>query len=58
MQFDFKPNSDRPEPPGALVDPDDMEIIASPCHSYEPVKVSESADRPFHCLVCGMPFAV
>lgn len=41
-----------------LVEPDDMTIIASPCHSYEPVKVPDDASGPFHCLVCGSAFAV
>jgi hypothetical protein len=49
---------DAPDEPDALVEPDDMVIVLSPCHAYEPVKVPEDASGPFHCLVCGEPFAV
>lgn len=45
-----------PEPPTALYEPDDMTIVAPPCHPWEPVKVPEVAAR-VHCLVCGKPFA-
>lgn len=45
------------EAPTPLVEKDDMMIIVSPCHAYEPVKVPETAISPFHCLVCGSPFA-
>ncbi|GAA4758300.1 hypothetical protein GCM10023328_47500 [Modestobacter marinus] len=50
--------SDLPDPPSALSEPDDMRIVASPCHDYEPVKVPDDADGPLHCLVCGSAFAV
>lgn len=46
-----------PEAPMPLVEKDDMTIITSPCHAYEPVKVPETATSPFHCLVCGSRFA-
>lgn len=49
---------DTPDEPVALVEPDDMVIVVSPCHAYEPVKVPEAATGPLHCLVCGQPFAV
>lgn len=49
---------DEPDPPNPLVEPDDMSIITSPCHSWEPVKVPENASGPFYCLVCGTAFAV
>lgn len=50
---------DVPEAPSPLADEaDDMVIVASPCHSYEPVKVPEDAAGPFHCLICGERFAV
>lgn len=43
----------------ALVEPDDMVIAISPCHSYEPVKVpEENASKPLHCLVCGARFTL
>lgn len=44
--------------PAPLVEPNDMEIVASPCHAYEPVKVPETLRGPFFCLVCGTEFAV
>lgn len=49
---------DTPDEPVALIEPDDMTIVASPCHAYEPVKVPDDAVAPLHCLVCGQPFAV
>lgn len=49
---------DIPAAPMPLTEPDDMVIIASPCHGYEPIKVPEDEAGPFHCLVCGDPFAV
>jgi hypothetical protein len=58
IKFEMKGHLDAPAQPGALVEPDDMMIIASPCHSYEPVKVPEDATGTFHCLVCGTPFTV
>lgn len=48
---------DAPEAPMPLVEKDDMSIIVSPCHAYEPVKVPETATSPFHCLICGSRFA-
>jgi len=47
-----------PDEPDALVEPDDMVIVVSPCHAHEPMKVPEDACGPFYCLVCGEPFAV
>lgn len=47
------PNEDLP-----LIEPDDMSIVASPCHSYEPIKVPESAQGPLHCLICGYEYAL
>lgn len=46
---------DQSEP---LTESDDMVIVASPCHSFEPVKVPEDHTGPLYCLVCGSPFAV
>lgn len=48
---------DTPDVPMPLSEPDDMAIIVSPCHSYEPVKVLDYAKSPFYCLVCGAAFA-
>jgi hypothetical protein len=42
-----------PPPPAELVEPNDMQVVIAPCHAYEPVKVPESQQQPFHCLVCG-----
>ena len=44
--------------PDSRIEPDDMVIIAGPCHSWEPVKVAEEATAPFYCLVCGGASAV
>lgn len=49
---------DEPDAPDPLTEPDDMAIITSPCHSWEPVKVPDEASGPFYCLICGMAFAV
>ena len=47
--------TDQPEP---LTELEDMVIVASPCHSYEPVKIPEDHTGPLYCLVCGSAFAV
>lgn len=48
---------DLPDEPVAPVEPDDMVMIVSPCHAYEPIKVPEGTASAFYCLVCGTPFA-
>lgn len=48
---------DEPEPPAALHEPNDMIIVAPPCHPWEPVKVPEEASPRVHCLICGEQFA-
>ncbi|MBE1485226.1 hypothetical protein [Plantactinospora soyae] len=53
----FKAEGDTPNVPVALVELDDMHIITSPCHAYEPIKVPDGSG-PYHCLVCGSRFAV
>lgn len=53
--FTVEGHSDVPDP---LVEPDDMVIIAGPCHPWEPVKVPDEASAPFFCLVCGEAYAV
>ncbi|MBF6229361.1 hypothetical protein IU470_30255 [Nocardia abscessus] len=50
--------TDSPSAPPALTEPNDMQIIASPCHDYEPVKVPDEREAPFYCLVCGAAYAV
>ena len=44
--------------PESLTEPDDMVIVTSPCHGFEPVKVPEDHTGPLYCLVCGTAFAV
>lgn len=44
--------------PEAMVEPNDMDIVQSPCHPYEPIKVPTDHAQPIHCLVCGSVFAV
>jgi hypothetical protein len=51
-------NGDVLDVPAALIEPNDMQIVASPCHPYEPVKVPDGMAGPFHCLICGEKFAV
>ncbi|MDG9694037.1 hypothetical protein ACFW34_29180 [Streptomyces sp. NPDC058848] len=58
VKVGVKGSVDTPEAPSPLVEPDDMVIVTSPCHSYEPVKVPEDTSGPYHCLVCGQAFAV
>jgi hypothetical protein len=54
----YKPSdADEPEPPAALHEPNDMIILAPPCHPWEPVKVPDGATARVYCLVCGEPFA-
>ena len=55
----FTRGSDPDTPPSAesLAEPDDMHLVASPCHAYEPIKVPDDEAGPWHCLVCGEPFA-
>ena len=49
--------SDVPEPPAPLVEPDDMLGVQAPCHPWEPVKVDETWGDEIHCLICGERFA-
>lgn len=51
-------NDEMPDESVPLTEPDDMVIVASPCHGYEPVKVPEDHTGPLYCLVCGSAFAV
>ncbi|SRR6266568_2779615 len=48
---------DEPEPPASLHEPNDMIILAPPCHPWEPVKVPEDATARVYCLLCGKAFA-
>ena len=49
---------DIPDAPAPQVEPNDMEIVMSPCHPYEPVKVPDDHAGILFCLVCGDQFAV
>ncbi|TWX37395.1 hypothetical protein ES689_12195 [Frigoribacterium sp. ACAM 257] len=52
-----KGSFDKPAEPDPMVEPDDMIILASPCHAWEPIKVPADTQAPVHCLVCGQAFA-
>jgi hypothetical protein len=58
ISFEPGDGSDVPDVPASLTEPDDMRMIASPCHTYEPVKVPGDSSGPFRCLLCGTAFAV
>lgn len=57
IRMDVK-RGDVPEPPAALSESNDMTIVQSPCHPWEPVKVEETWTEPLHCLLCGDKYAV
>jgi hypothetical protein len=57
MQFKFE-SSDVVEPPLPLHEPEDMMVVQSPCHPWEPIKIDVSWSEPLHCLVCGNQFAI
>lgn len=44
--------------PPPISEPNDMTAVASPCHSFEPIKILEGLVRPLHCLICGKTFDV
>lgn len=56
----FKPSNETgPSQPPPLAEADDMFMVASPCHAFEPVKVPlEARGAPLHCLVCGAAYRV
>lgn len=58
VKFEVSSGNDIPDVPMSLTDPDDMYVVASPCHDFEPVKVPDELTGPFHCLMCGAVFAV
>lgn len=51
-------SSARSPNPDPITEPDDMTSIASPCHSYEPIKVPDNRVGPLYRLVCGSAFTV
>ncbi len=51
-------NHDVPDPSDPLTEPDDMVIVTSPCHRWEPIKIPDGHESPIHCLVCGAGFFV
>lgn len=58
IRFERTGNFETPDTPMPLVEPDDMVIVTSPCHAYEPVKVPEDHTGTLYCLICGTPYAV
>ena len=58
VKFEMSSDASVDDVPSALTEPDDMSIVVSPCHAYEPVKVPDDASESLYCLVCGSPFAV
>ncbi len=57
--IDYKRSNEEPADfADPLVESDDMTIVTSPCHDYEPVKVPEDHGGPLYCLICGSAFAV
>ncbi|AOX65755.1 hypothetical protein BJK06_08315 [Curtobacterium sp. BH-2-1-1] len=51
---------DVPDAPLPLTERDDSEVstvVSSPCHSWEPVKVHNTA-APLHCLICGAAYSL
>jgi hypothetical protein len=54
----FSVDHDDPETSAPLIEPADMVIVLSPCHPWEPIKITEGWNGPIHCLVCGDPFSV
>jgi len=57
IKFDVKP-PDPPEPPMPLIEPNDMLMVAPPCHRFEPIKVLEDWTEPLNCFMCGDSFTV
>ena len=57
VRFDYK-RGQQPAPPPVLGEPADMNAVASPCHPFEPVKVTEGWDEILHCLICGKEYGV
>ena len=55
----YTPGKNDAPAPTPLTEPDDMLIVESPCHPWEPVKVSqERADGgPLFCLICGETYS-
>lgn len=58
LKFTASDDGDSLDVPMSLTEPDDMQVVASPCHDYEPIKVPDGSTGPFHCLLCGEKFAV
>lgn len=56
LRFDL--NANFQNPPSSLIEPNDMAILESPCHPWEPVKVPEDLDAPFYCSICGALYNV
>ena len=57
IEFKFS-GIDAGEPPPPLHEPNDMLVVESPCHSWEPIKVDEAWTESLRCIICGAEFAV
>lgn len=58
IRFEMDGQIEAPSTPSPMVETDDMVLVVSPCHSYEPIKVTRGETGPLHCLVCGSAFAL
>jgi len=58
IKFERSGHLTLPNHPDPLTEPDDMVIVASPCHGYEPIKVPVEHTGALYCLICGAAFAV
>lgn len=57
--LEFKAShGDDPEHPAPLHEPEDMAIVTSPCHAWEPVKIPSDWRQPLHCMLCGAAFSL
>ena len=45
-------------PPMPLVEISDMQKVQSPCHFWEPIKITDDWQEPIHCLICGTKYVV
>lgn len=51
-------SAEAPDAPAPLLEPNDMAMVAPPCHPFEPLKVHEDWSDPLACLMCGQRFTV
>lgn len=58
LRIEMTGHMDTPDLPLPLVEQNDMMMVVSPCHSWEPIKVPDDHTGALHCLVCGSAFAI